>query len=439
MQPPQGVAQVHGDARAQGLAGAVQGGGIGGPRKHRQIALRRQGQQQGLERRLRRLIVDGAAERLGEALLADLVGPAIGAGQDQVAGEALAGFPAVEQVRVARQQGVGVARRGVGGQGDGGGKTAQRRQDRPLADVLQPQRPRRGVEHHQIGVAQHAAVLVEQAEADRDRHGALVRLAVGRGRDLAQGQVEGLGLGVIGRLDIDGRRTGLLVPGEEVGQVAAADFGEAGDEGLDGGGVAVPAIEIEIHAASEIGLADQQPQHADHLRALFVDGRGVEVVDLLIGAGTHGMSQGAGILGELPGTQGAHLLDPLHRVAAHVGREGLVAEHRQALLQAQLEPVAAGDPVAGPVVEIFVRHHPLDTLVVEVGGGLRIGQQQRRVEDVQPLVLHRPGVEVAHGDDHEQVEVVLPAPGALVPRHRPLQAVHGVGGAGRHARIDEDA
>src|SRR5206468_7951189 len=41
------------------------------------------------------------------------------------------------------------------------------------------------------------------------------------------------------------------------------------------------------------------------------------------------------------------VLDPLDRVAAHVGREALVAEDRQAFLQAQLEPVAAGDPVAG--------------------------------------------------------------------------------------------
>ena len=110
-------------------------------------------------------------------------------------------------------------------------------------------------------------------------------------------------------------------------------------------------------------------------------------------------------------------------------REALVAEDRQALLQAQLEPVAAGDPVAGPVVEILVGDDALDALVVHVGGGRRVGQQERGVEDVQPLVLHGPEVEVAHGDDHEQVEVVLAAEGLLVPLHRALQRVHGVGGA----------
>ena len=57
----------------------------------------------------------------------------------------------------------------------------------------------------------------------------------------------------------------------------------------------------------------------------------------------------------------------------------------------------------------FVRDDPFDALVVEVGGGRGIGQQQRRIEDVEALVLHRAGVEVAHRDDHEQVEVILAA------------------------------
>src|SRR5206468_5359076 len=95
------------------------------------------------------------------------------------------------------------------------------------------------------------------------------------------------------------------------------------------------------------------------------------------------------------------VLDPLDRVAAHVGREALVAEDRQPLLQAQLEPVAAGDPVAGPVVEILMRHHAFDALVIDVGGGRRVRQQQRGVEDVEALVLHGPEVEIAYGDDHE--------------------------------------
>jgi hypothetical protein len=47
-------------------------------------------------------------------------------------------------------------------------------------------------------------------------------------------------------------------------------------------------------------------------------------------------------------------------VGAHVAGELLVAEDGQPFLQAELEPVAAGDAVAGPVVEIFVRDDRLD-------------------------------------------------------------------------------
>ena len=42
----------------------------------------------------------------------------------------------------------------------------------------------------------------------------------------------------------------------------------------------------------------------------------------------------------------------------------LVAVDREPLLEGELEPVAAGDAVAAPVVEVFVPHHALHTLVV---------------------------------------------------------------------------
>jgi hypothetical protein len=86
-----------------------------------------------------------------------------------------------------------------------------------------------------------------------------------------------------------------------------------------------------------------------------------------------------------------------------------------------------------------VGDHALDAFVVEVGGRAGVGQQQAGVEDVEALVLHGPEVEVAHGDDHEQVEVVLAAERLLVPLHRALEAVHGVGGPRRLAGVDIDA
>jgi hypothetical protein len=43
-----------------------------------------------------------------------------------------------------------------------------------------------------------------------------------------------------------------------------------------------------------------------------------------------------------------------------VARELLVAEHREAFLQRQLEPVAAGHAIAGPVVEVLVPDDAFD-------------------------------------------------------------------------------
>src|SRR3546814_19990317 len=56
--------------------------------------------------------------------------------------------------------------------------------------------------------------------------------------------------------------------------------------------------------------------------------------------------------------------------------------------------------------------------------GIGIGEDVTGVEDVQPLVLHRPHVEVADRDDVEAVEVVLAAIGLLVPFHAVLQRRH---------------
>ena len=75
-------------------------------------------------------------------------------------------------------------------------------------------------------------------------------------------------------------------------QVAAAGIGEALDELLDGRGFAVVAREIEVHAGAEFLLADQRLHHAHDFRALLVDGRGVEVVDLLVGLRSHRMGKG---------------------------------------------------------------------------------------------------------------------------------------------------
>ena len=199
------------------------------------------------------------------------------------------------------------------------------------------------------------------------------------------------------------------------------------------------ALEIEVHAFAERLRAEDGADHAHDFRALLVDGRGVEIVDLAVAARPHRMRQRPLVLGELVRPQRAHLGDALDRARALVGGEFVVAENRQPFLQAKLEPVAASDSVAGPIVEILVRDDRLDIGEVGVGRGLLVGQHVFVVEDVEALVLHRAHVEVGHGDDVEDVEVVFAAELLLVPAHRALQRVHRVGGARLLAVLDIDA
>ena len=94
------------------------------------------------------------------------------------------------------------------------------------------------------------------------------------------------------------------------------DVGEALHELLDGRGLAVVALEIEVHALAEQLRPEQRLDHAHHLGALFVDGRRVEVVDLAIELGPHRMGEGAGVLDELMRAQAAHVADARHRRAS---------------------------------------------------------------------------------------------------------------------------
>ena len=275
---------------------------------------------------------------------------------------------------------------------------------------------------------------------------ALDRLAVGAQTLLVGGlrvalldvQLVTPGRHVVVTAHCQNRRPRLPVPATELAEVAAAGRLHRRDEVVAGHRLAIVAAEVLVHAGAERRLADQGVDHADHFRALLVDSRRVEVVDLLIRRRADGVRHRASVLGELRCAQRAHLLNARHRPRVHVHAEFLVAEHGQALFQAELEPVAAGHAVAGPVVEILVRDHPVDVLVVGVGGHIRAGQHVLGVEDVEALVLHRPHVEVAHRDDHVVVEVHLQAEALLVPGHAQLERGHGVPALVQLAWLDVD-
>lgn len=221
-------------------------------------------------------------------------------------------------------------------------------------------------------------------------------------------------------------------------EVAAAGSFEAGDEILDRHRLAVVTLEIEVHALLEEIAPEDGRDHPRHLGSLFVDRRRVEIVDLAVLRRPYRVGEGTGIFRELLGFQMPHFGDALHGARAHIGGKLVVAVDGQAFLQAELEPVAAGSAVAGPVVEIFVRDDRLDVGIVRIGRRFGIGEHIFVVENVEALVLHGAHVEIGDRNDHEYVEVVFTAEDVLVPFHRPFQRVHGIGRPRLLAVLDID-
>ena len=222
-------------------------------------ALDGQGQQQGLEGRVGGLVGQRAAHGLGEALLAHLVGPAGGAGQDQVAGQVLAGLPAVEQVRVGGQQHVAVL--GLGAS---------------VVSITGAEKPRRaettGGRSTPSGrrlVSASSSTITVSSTASPSRSKASVRPSSSsrpRRTGIGRGRLVGWpGVGAVAWVSVElQRRGGLVVGGWSTRDRAACrpvrtrrrsrdrSWPEASakqlDEVLDRGGVAVPALEVEVHA-----------------------------------------------------------------------------------------------------------------------------------------------------------------------------------------------
>jgi hypothetical protein len=303
------------------------------------------------------------------------VGPgAVGERRDQrLAHQAAPGLPPVERVAVMGQQHqpVGGGERRV--EQDRGGEAAQEGGDDA---ALGPPRSASG----QLSVssvpsstwsviAKLRAVGAVERQKDGDDGGLLEGLAGGGGHLLRQGQ------GEIGTFDAPAGgelgRAGLRVPALELAEVAARCVLKHLKPILDRAGLPVMAVEIEGKRGVIRLRPHEKAQHADDLRALLVDGGGVEIVDLDIALGPDIMRERARILAELARAERQHIVDAFDRGAAHVGRELLIAEDGEALLQAELEPIAAGDAVAGPVVEVLMRDDALDEIVIAVGGGGR--------------------------------------------------------------------
>ena len=217
---------------------------------------------------------------------------------------------------------------------------------------------------------QVASILADQTERQGDDHRLLDRLSRRRWHDLTAFKRIGPARRIEIAVDRDLWRSGLAIPAHELRQIAFAGVSKALDKLLYSRRLAVVAREIEIHAGPEFVAADQCLHHPHQFGTFFVYGGRVKVIDFLVALGPNRMRQRARIFDELRRAKTAHINDPLHRARSHVGRKFLITKNREAFFQTKLKPIAAGDAVASPVVEIFMGDYGFDVRKIGVGCGV---------------------------------------------------------------------
>ena len=275
------------------------------------------------------------------------------------------------------------------------------------------------------------ALLVEQTHQDRNDKGFFAVLPWGGSAALPQGEGVALAHCVVHSTGVHLWGACLRVPAFKSTQVlvqgrARIGIGNGLCKVVAGDGLSVMALKVQGHAPGKtsatqivLGLGEQGLHHAHQLGPFFVHGDGVEVVDFLVAVGAHRVGHGPCVLGKLHIAQQAHVFNALDRArrwrARQVLAELLVAKNGQALFERELKPIAAGDAVACPVVEVLVCHHAFDVGVVNIGGCGGAGQHVFGVEDVQALVFHRPHIEVGRGHNHESVQVQTQTKAGFVP------------------------
>ena len=124
--------------------------------------------------------------------------------------------------------------------------------------------------------------------------------------------------------------------------------------------------------------------------------------------------------------QNADIVDAFHRRGRLISSKLLIAENGKSLFEGELEPIAAGDAIAGPIVEIFVRDDRFDLFVIHVSGGVGPCQDILGIEHVEAFIFHRAHVEIIYGHNHVDIKIVGAAVCFFVPLHRGDQALQGM-------------
>ncbi len=169
-------------------------------------------------------------------------------------------------------------------------------------------------------------------------------------RVLRQRQGDGLLLFIMTHLNPNPRCACLAIPAPENGQIAlrvrfGIDVLHRVDKIIAGDSLSVMAAKVFVHPIAKTCCAQQGVLHADDFGPFFVYGCGVEIADRFVTVRAYRMRHGTGIFRKLAGAQNAYVVNAFDGAGTgcglfvqtcghHVGRKFLIAENRQAFLEA---------------------------------------------------------------------------------------------------------
>ncbi len=296
-------------------------------------------------------------------------------------------------------------------------------EDEGLLGLIQHQNSvrRRGDVVVSVQTQGQVSFTTQQPQCHRNDQGFFYRLSRRDGAGLLQGKEKTPGSRVVPALCRHQGRARLRIPATELLQIHPGGLLHRAHEILAGHRLAIVALKVKIRPCPKALRAQQRMNHPHHFRTLFINGHGVEVGNFDKRLGPHRVRQRAGIFGKLRIAEHIDVCHALHRGRAHICGKLGIPENGEPLFQAELEPVAAGHPVAGPVVKVLVGDNRLHILELGIRCDLRAAEHTGAVENIQPLVFHRTHVEIINGHNIEDIEVVFAPVHLFVPAHRLLE------------------
>mmetsp|Transcript_39581 Transcript_39581/g.114554 ORF Transcript_39581/g.114554 Transcript_39581/m.114554 type:complete len:134 (+) Transcript_39581:372-773(+) len=133
------------------------------------------------------------------------------------------------------------------------------------------------------------------------------------------------------------------------------------------------------------------------------------------------MTHRSSIFGKLSGSQGSDIFNPIDCLGIEITTKFLIPKDSETLFESQLEPVATGDTISSPIVEIFMSNHSFDSFKIGICRRFLIGQDIGGIEHIQTLIFHGTHIKVIHSNNIVNIQIILESIFVFIPFHGSLE------------------